>query len=100
MAPACERSGASLKSCGDVYDVALEDEDEATDEEDLDRVGEVASEAPVRSGTGAMTSKQPQCAPAQGPCLQRGLSAVLHRCQDFKEVPVWSRTGAISTKRP
>ena len=27
----------------DVYGVALEDEDEATDEEDLDRVGEVAS---------------------------------------------------------
>ena len=28
---------------GDVYGVALEDEDEATDEEDLDRAGEVAS---------------------------------------------------------
>ena len=28
---------------GDVYVVALEDEDEATDEEDLDREGEVAS---------------------------------------------------------
>ena len=28
---------------GDVYGVALEDEDEVTDEEDLDRAGEVAS---------------------------------------------------------
>ena len=28
---------------GDVYGVALEDEDEATDEEDWDRAGEVAS---------------------------------------------------------
>ena len=32
---------------GDVYGVALEDEDEATDEEDLDRAGEVASTGPA-----------------------------------------------------
>ena len=50
---------------GDVYGVALEDEDEASDEEDSDRVGEVASSSssnlpnvPTLSSTSANPSAQ------------------------------------------
>ena len=51
---------------GDVYGVALQDEDEATDEEDLDREGEVASSSssdlpnlPALSSTSSTSANLP-----------------------------------------
>ena len=45
-------------------------------------------EAPLRSRTGAMSSRRPQCDAVEGPSGQRVSSALTHRGHEFKEVLV------------
>ena len=58
------------------------------------------NEAPVQSCIGAMSSKKPQCAPAQGPCVQWCPCAIPHVGHKFKDALLCSRTGSMIAMRP